>query len=145
GPCAGGARGRRALLAGRAGILCGRCALARRQGRAGARKRCVVARGSRIRAAPDIPTVDEAGAPGLHVALWNAIWAPKETPAPIIARLNAAVDAALVDPVVRSRLAGLGHEFFPRDQLTPEALAAFQKAEIDKWWPIIKAANIKGE
>ena len=73
------------------------------------------------------------------------MWAPRETPKAVIAKLNAAVIVALADPAVRSRLADLGHEFFPRDQLTPEALAAFQTAEIKKWWPIIKAANIKGE
>jgi tripartite-type tricarboxylate transporter receptor subunit TctC len=75
----------------------------------------------------------------------DGLWAPKGVPKDIIGRLDAAVVEALADPPVRQRLADLGHEFFPRDQMTPEALAAYQKAEIEKWWPIIKAAGIKGE
>jgi tripartite-type tricarboxylate transporter receptor subunit TctC len=100
---------------------------------------------SRMAAAPNIPTVDEAGLPGLYIASWNALFAPKGTPKEIIDKLNGAVVAALSDANVRARLADLGHEIFPRDQQTPEALAALQKADIEKWWPIIKAANIKGE
>ena len=76
---------------------------------------------------------------------WQALWAPKGTPNSVVARLNAAVAAAMDDPAVRSRLADLGLEFFPREQLAPEALAAFHRAEIEKWWPIIKAASIKPE
>jgi tripartite-type tricarboxylate transporter receptor subunit TctC len=86
-----------------------------------------------------------AGLPGFYVSVWNALWAPKRTPQNIIAKLNAAVVEALADPGVRARLADLGQEIFPRDQQTPEALRAFQKAEIEKWWPIIKAANIRAE
>jgi tripartite-type tricarboxylate transporter receptor subunit TctC len=144
-PYRGGAPAMQDLLAGQIDMLFDLVANALPQVRAGTVKPYAVTAKSRTAVAPDIPTVDEAGAPGLHVALWNAIWAPKETPKPIIAKLNAAVVDALADPAVRSRLADLGHEFFPRDQLTPEALAAFQAAEIKKWWPIIKAANIKGE
>jgi tripartite-type tricarboxylate transporter receptor subunit TctC len=96
----------------------------------------------RLPAAPDIPTVDEAGLPGFHVALWSGLWAPKGTPADIIARLNAAVVAALADPAVRKRLADAGLEIPPRDQQSPQALGAHQRAEVAKWWPIIKAANI---
>jgi tripartite-type tricarboxylate transporter receptor subunit TctC len=77
--------------------------------------------------------------------VWQAVWAPKGTPKPVVAKLNAAVVAALGDPSVRSRLGDLGQEIFPPEQLMPEALAAFNKAEIEKWWPIIKAANIKPE
>jgi tripartite-type tricarboxylate transporter receptor subunit TctC len=95
--------------------------------------------------APDIPTVDKAGLPGFYVSVWNALWAPKRTPQNIIAKLNAAVVEALADPSVRARLADLDQEIFPREQQTPEALGALQKAEIEKWWPIIKAANIKAE
>jgi len=96
-------------------------------------------------AAPDIPTVDEAGLPGFYMSVWNALWVPKGTPKGVIAKLNAAAVVAMADPAVRKRLADLGLDIPPRDQQTPEALAAFHKAEIEKWWPIIKAANIKAE
>ena len=89
--------------------------------------------------------MDEAGVPGLYVSGWFGIFAPKGTPKTVIGRLNEAVVDALADPAVRSRLADLGQEIFPRDQQTPEALAAFQKSEVEKWWPIIKAANIRGD
>lgn len=99
----------------------------------------------RLPAAPDIPTSDEAGLPGFHISLWTALWAPKGTPKEVIAKLNAAVVDALTDPTVRQRFADAGLEIPPRQQQTPEALGAHHKAEIDKWWPIIKAANIKVE
>jgi tripartite-type tricarboxylate transporter receptor subunit TctC len=99
----------------------------------------------RLAAAPDIPTVDEAGLPGFYFSVWHAIWAPKGTPKEIIAKLNAAVVDALADPATRRRLADLGQEIMPRDRQTPEALRAFHKAQIEKWWPIIKAAGITGE
>jgi tripartite-type tricarboxylate transporter receptor subunit TctC len=95
--------------------------------------------------APDIPTVDEAGYPGLYINIWYGLWVPKGTPAGTKAKLNAAVVEALADPKVRQQLAELGQVIPPRDQQTPEALAAYQKAEIEKWWPIVKAANMKGE
>jgi tripartite-type tricarboxylate transporter receptor subunit TctC len=97
----------------------------------------------RLAAAPDIPTVDEAGLPSFHVELWSAIWVPKGTPKDIVAKLNAAVVDALADPAVRKRLAEVGLDIPPRAQQTPEALAAHQQAEVKKWWPMIKAANIK--
>ena len=99
----------------------------------------------RLPAAPDIPTVDEAGLPGFYISLWSALWAPKGTPRDVIDKLNGAVTAALADPAVAQRLADAGLEIPPREQQTPQALAAHHKAEIDKWWPIIKAANIKME
>ena len=100
---------------------------------------------TRLAAAPDIPTVDEAGLPGLYVSVWYGIWAPKGTPRNIVDKLNAAVVAALADTAVRQRLADLGQEIPSREQQTPEGLGALQKAEIEKWWPIVKAAGIKPE
>jgi len=115
------------------------------QVRAGAIKAYAVTAQRRLAAAPDIPTVDEAGFPGLYSSVWFGFWAPAKTPEDMIARLNSATVAALADPAVRARLAELAQEIFPRQQQTPEALAALQKSEIAKWWPIIKAAGIKGE
>jgi tripartite-type tricarboxylate transporter receptor subunit TctC len=100
---------------------------------------------TRLFSAPDIPTLDEAGLPGFDISLWHGLWAPKGTPKNITAQLNAAVMDALAAPMVRARLADLGQETLPPDQQTPEALRTFQKAEIEKWWPIIKAAGIKAE
>jgi tripartite-type tricarboxylate transporter receptor subunit TctC len=96
-------------------------------------------------AAPDIPTIDEAGVPGLHISLWHGLWAPKNTSSDVIAKLNSAVADTLADPVVRQRIADLGLEMPPREALTPAALHAHHKAEIEKWWPIIKAAGITAQ
>jgi tripartite-type tricarboxylate transporter receptor subunit TctC len=93
--------------------------------------------------APEIPTADEAGLSGFYVSVWRGVWAPKNTAKDIVAKLNAAVVDALADPGVRKRIEDMGEEIPARDQQTPEALGAFQKAEIEKWWPVIKAANIK--
>jgi tripartite-type tricarboxylate transporter receptor subunit TctC len=114
------------------------------QVRAGTLKALAVCAKTRIATAPDIATVDEAGLPGFYASLWFGLWVPKDTPKDIVAKLDAAVVDALADANVRSRLAELGPQIVPRDQQTPQALAVFQKAEIEKWWPIIKAANIKG-
>jgi tripartite-type tricarboxylate transporter receptor subunit TctC len=89
--------------------------------------------------------VDEAGVPGLYLLQWNAVWAPKGTPADIVMTLNKAIVQAMADPSVRRKLADLGQEFYPPEMQTPEALGAFQKAELDKWRPIITAANIRVE
>jgi tripartite-type tricarboxylate transporter receptor subunit TctC len=113
--------------------------------RAGTIKAYAVMAKARLAAAPDIPTVDEAGLPGFYMSAWQALWAPKGTPTTVIAKLNTAIVDALADPTARSRLADLGQESFPREQQTPETLGALQKAEIEKWWPIIRAANIKAE
>jgi tripartite-type tricarboxylate transporter receptor subunit TctC len=99
---------------------------------------------SRTATAPDIPTVDEGGAPGVYMEPWQAIWAPKGTPKDVIAKLNAAVVSALADPATRKKFADQSYELTQRDEQTPEYLAKFHKSEIDKWWPILKAAGIKG-
>ncbi len=133
------------LLAGQIDLMIEPSSNFLQQVRAGSIKAYAVAARTRIAAAPDIPTVDEAGLPGFHTALWYGLWVPRDTPKDVIAKLNAAVVAALADAGVRARLAGLGLELPAREQQTPEALGAYQKAEIEKWWPIIRAANIKGE
>jgi tripartite-type tricarboxylate transporter receptor subunit TctC len=115
------------------------------QFRAGAIKAFAVAGKSRFISATEIPTTDEAGLPGFYVTAWFALFAPKGTAKDIVARLNASVVDLLADPTARQRLVELGQDIPPRDQQTPEALAALQKAEIEKWWPIIKQAGIKPE
>jgi tripartite-type tricarboxylate transporter receptor subunit TctC len=104
-----------------------------------------VAAPARLAVAPDIPTVDEAGLPNFYLSLWAGMWAPKGTPKEVVAKLNAAVIAALAEPEVRRRLADIGQDIFPREQQNPQSLAELQKAEIEKRWPIIKAAGIKAE
>jgi tripartite-type tricarboxylate transporter receptor subunit TctC len=113
--------------------------------RAGRVRAYAVSQALRLAVAPEIPTVDEAGMPGYYMAVWHAFWAPRGTPAAVIARLNASMVEALADDAVRKRLTDLGQEILPREKQTPEALAAHHKAEIEKWWPIIKAAGIRPE
>ncbi len=115
------------------------------QARGGTIKAYAVAASTRLPSAPNVPTVDEAGLPGYHVALWHGLWMPKGTPKPIMDRLHAAVVEVLADPGARAKFAELGQDIYPREQQTPQALAALQKADIEKWWPIIKAGNIKVE
>jgi len=133
------------LVAGQIDIMVDQAANSLPQVRSGLIKAYAVTDKTRLAAAPEIPTVDEAGVPGLHISIWHALWMPKGTPKEIIARLNAAVIETLADANTRQRLADLGQEIPPREQQTPQALATYHKAEIEKWWPIIKAANIKGE
>ncbi len=99
----------------------------------------------RIAAAPDIPTTDEAGLAGFYFSVWSGLWVPKGTPSAVIAKLSAAVRESLADPGVQRRLAVLAYEILPPETLGPQPLAQLHKAEIEKWWPIIRAAGIKGE
>jgi tripartite-type tricarboxylate transporter receptor subunit TctC len=133
------------LVAGQIDLIVDQASNSIAQVQAGKIRAYAVTANKRMPAAPDIPTVDEAGLPGFHVLLWSGVWVPKGTPKDIIAKLNSAVVDALADPAVSKRFGELGLEIPPRAQLTPEALGAHQKAEADKWWPIIKAANIKPE
>ena len=100
---------------------------------------------SRLPAAPDIPTTDEAGLPGFYTSVWQALWVPRGTPDAVVETLNKAVREALADPKVRQRFADLGQEIPPAEQQTARWLAEFQKAEVDKWVPLVKAAKIKTE
>ena len=133
------------LVAGQIDLTFTQVASALAQVRAGQLKAYGVMAKTRWPAAPDTPTFDEAGVPGLHASFWHGLWAPKGTPKDVIASLHAAIVETLADPSVRQRLTDLGQGLWPRDKQTPEALAAQQKAEIEKWWPIIKAANIRAE
>jgi tripartite-type tricarboxylate transporter receptor subunit TctC len=131
-----------ALLSGQIDVALDTPALEVPQLRAGTVKAYAVTADQRLETAPEIPTTDEAGLPGFHFSFWHAFWAPKGTPANVIAKLNEAAVASLADPAVRNRLIDLAQDIFPPDQQTPQALAAYHKAEIEKWWPIIKAAGI---
>ena len=133
------------LLAGHTDIMIDQAANSLPQVRAGKVKAYAVTAPTRLAAAPDIPTVDEAGVPGLHLAVWHGFWVPKATPKAVIAKLNAAMVEALADPAVQKRLVDLGQDIPARDMQTPEGFGAFHKAQTDKWWPIIKSAGIKSE
>jgi tripartite-type tricarboxylate transporter receptor subunit TctC len=133
------------MMAGQVDLMFDQAANALGPVRSGNIKAYAVMSKERWAALPDVPSIDEAGASGLYVAYWHAMWAPKGTPKEIIARLNAAVVRALADPAVKKRLADIGQDVWPREQQTPEALAAHHKAEIDKWWPIIRASGLKAQ
>ena len=144
-PYRGAAPALQDMLAGQIDLFCPEAGQTLSHYRSGSIKAYAVLGQKRWFAAPDVPMIDEAGVPGLHFPFWHGLWAPKGTPKEIIATLNAAVVDALADPGVRQRLTELGHEIAPREQQSPAALAAYHKAEIEKWWPIIKSANIKAE
>jgi tripartite-type tricarboxylate transporter receptor subunit TctC len=133
------------LVSGHIDLLVTQAAVALPQVRTGAIKVFAVTAKTRSPVVPDIPTVDEGGVPGLYVAGWFGLFAPRGTPRDVVTRLNGALVDALADPGLRARFADLGQEVAARELQTPEGLAAFHKSEIEKWWPIIRAANIKGE
>jgi tripartite-type tricarboxylate transporter receptor subunit TctC len=144
-PYRGGAPSIQDLVAGNIDMTISDPTTSLSQVRAGTIKAYAVAAKTRLAVAPEIPTVDEAGLPGFYVSFWHGLWAPRGTPKNITAQLNAAVMDALADSSLRQRLADVGQEIFPPEQQTPEALGTFQKAEIEKWWPIIREAGIKAK
>src|SRR5689334_7864295 len=131
------------LVAGQIDLIVDQLSNSINQVRAGTIRGYAVTDAKRAESATDIPTADEAGLPGFHMTLWSGLWVPKGTPKEIITRLNAAAVEALNDPSVRKQLENIGLQMPPKDQLSPQALGDWQKAEIAKWWPIIKAANVK--
>jgi len=144
-PYRGAAPALQDLMGGQIDLMFDQASNALPQVRGGTVKAFAVTAKTRLPNAPDIPTVDEAGLPGFYMSVWHAIWSSKGTLKNVILKLNAAVVDALADPTVRRRLAALGQELPARERQTPEALGAYQKAEIEKWWPIVKAAGIKVE
>jgi tripartite-type tricarboxylate transporter receptor subunit TctC len=133
------------LLAGHIDLMFDQAANSLPQVRGGKIRAYAVTSGSRLEAQPDIPTVDEAGLPGFYMAVWHGIWVPAGASKAVVARLNDAIVETLADASVRKRLGDLGQEIPPRDQQTPAVLGAHHRAEIEKWWPLIKAAGIKAD
>jgi tripartite-type tricarboxylate transporter receptor subunit TctC len=133
------------LMAGQIDLIVDQTSNSINQIRAGTIRAYAITQGARLAQAPDVPTVDEAGLPGFHMTLWSGLWVPKGTPKDIVARLNAATEEALGDPAVQRQLENLGLQMPDRDKSSPEALGTWQKAEIAKWWPLIRAANVKVE
>jgi len=144
-PFRGSAPALQQVLAGQLDMIIDQASAALSIARDGGARVYAVTAARRLESAPEIPTVDEAGLPGFHVSIWQGLWAPKGTPKEVIAKINAAVVEALADPTVQKRLKDVGQELPGREQQTPEGFGAYHKAEIDKWWPIIKAAGIRPE
>ena len=144
-PYRGGAPLIQDLVAGQIDLTFGQAANYLAHVRGGRLKAFAVLAKERWWAAPDVPTMDEAGVPGFYSSFWHGLWVPKGTPKDVVAKLHAVVVEALADPTLRKRFSEIGQEIWPREKQTPEALAALQKAEIERWWPIIKDANIKAE
>jgi tripartite-type tricarboxylate transporter receptor subunit TctC len=144
-PYRGGAPAIQDLVGGQIDLMCAEASQTLTYVRGGKIKAFAVMAHTRWPALPDVPTTDEIGTPGMYISFWHGLWVPKATPKAVIAKLNTAVVDTLADPTVRQRLTDLGQVIATRDQQTPAALAAYHKAEIEKWWPIIKAANIQVE
>ena len=141
-PYRGAAPAMQDLLGGQVDLMFDQAANALPHVRGGKIRAYAVTAETRLATAPEIPTVDEAGLPGFYIAVWHGLWSPKGTPREVVAKLNAAVVEALADPNARQRLGDLGQDLPLRERQTPEALGTHHKSEIDKWWPIIKAAGI---
>ena len=133
------------LVAGQIDIIIDQTSNSIAQVRAGTIRAYAVTDDKRVDSASDVPTTDEGGLSGFHMTLWSGLWVPKDTPKDIVARLNAAAVDAMNDPAVRKKFEDLGLQMPPRDKLSPQALGDWQRAEIAKWWPMIKAANVKVE
>jgi tripartite-type tricarboxylate transporter receptor subunit TctC len=133
------------LISGQVDLLVVQAAVSLPQMRAGTIKAIANLSPQRSPSMPDIPTSDESGVPGLYMSGWFGFFGPKGMPKDVVAKLNDAMVAALADPAIKARFADLGLDIASREQQTPEGLAAFNKAEIDKWWPIIKASNIRAQ
>ena len=144
-PYRGGGPAVQDMVAGRVDLMFDQAANALAPVRAGTVKAYAVMSKSRWQALPEVPSSDESGVPGLYVSYWHAMWAPKNTPKEQIGKLSAAVMRALGDENVKKRLSGVGHDVFPRGQQTPGVLAEYHKAEIDKWWPIVRATGLKAQ
>ncbi len=144
-PYRGAGESTQAIVSGQIDVLLNTPAVSMTQLKAGQVKVFAVTDKRRLATAPDVPTTDEAGLPGFYFTFWHALWVPKGTPKDVIAKLNAALRTTLSDPDTRKKLDGLSQDVFPAEEQTPEALAKFQREEIEKWWPIIKEAGIKAE
>jgi tripartite-type tricarboxylate transporter receptor subunit TctC len=142
-PFRGSAPALQQVLGGQLDIIIDQASSALSLAKGGGVRAYAVTAKTRLASAPDIPTVDEAGLPGLHISIWQAMWAPKGTPKEIITKVNAAVKEALADPATQKKLAEIGQELPSAEQQTPQGFGAYHKAETEKWAPIIKAANIK--